>query len=142
RLAPFDGDLDDYAKWLAEAGRAAAVSGQQNAMPAEREAETAESRKQRKREEAEYRNRLSPLRAAVASAERELERLHAEQSQVQTALLATDIYADQSKPRLLELLERQARLARETQAAETSWLEQTERLEAESRRLSQSTGDD
>ncbi|MGB6451064.1 MAG: ATP-binding cassette domain-containing protein [Steroidobacteraceae bacterium] len=142
RLAPFDGDLDDYAKWLAEAGRASPASERQSALPAEREAETAESRKQRKREEAEYRNRLSPLRAAAASAERKLERLHAEQSQVQAALSAPDIYGEESKQRLIELLEQQARLARETEAAEAEWLAQTERLEAETRRLSQSAGAD
>ncbi len=142
RLAPFDGDLDDYAKWLAEAGNAASASGPQSATPAEREAETSESRKQRKREEAEYRNRLSPLRAAVSSVERELERLHAEQSQVQAALAGPEIYADESKQRLLELLERQARLARETEVAEAAWLEQTARLEAETQRLSQPAGAD
>ncbi len=142
RLAPFDGDLDDYAKWLAEAGRDAPQPGPRNSTPAEREAETGESRKQRRREEAEYRNRLSPLRAAVSSAERTLERLHAEQSQVQAALSAPEIYAEESKPRLLELLERQARLARETEAAEAAWLEQTERLEAETQRSSQPAGDD
>src|SRR5262245_25268191 len=60
--APFDGDLEDYAKWLAETDAASSpvpvatsTSGTVAAAPiadVKREPETAESRKQRKREEA------------------------------------------------------------------------------------------
>src|SRR5215469_16754338 len=79
RVQPFDGDLEDYAKWLAEADQAAVrespATGALLATPAIRESESADARKQRKREDAERRNRLSPLRAQVARCEQELERL-------------------------------------------------------------------
>ena len=68
RAAAFDGDLEDYAQWLMAADSAAAE-------PAARKPATTEARRQRKREEAERRNSLSPLRAAVAKCEAELERL-------------------------------------------------------------------
>jgi ATP-binding cassette, subfamily F, member 3 len=128
RAAAFDGDLEDYAKWLAEADSAAAG-------PGERKPETTDSRRQRKREEAERRNRLSPLRAALAKCEGELERLARERTRVQSALEAPDIYTDGAKERLGKLLAEQARLARATEKAESAWLESTENLELQLRKL-------
>jgi ATP-binding cassette subfamily F protein 3 len=128
RPAAFDGDLEDYAKWLAEADSAVAA-------PAERKLETTESRRQRKREEAERRNRLSPLRAAIASCEGELERLARERSRVQAALEAPDIYTDIARAHLGKLLDEQAQLVRETEQAEGAWLESTESLELQLREL-------
>jgi ATP-binding cassette subfamily F protein 3 len=131
RATAFDGDLEDYAKWLADADSAAAD-------PAVRKIETTESRRQRKRDEAERRNRLSPLRAAIAKSESELERLASERARVQAGLEAPDIYADAAKGRLEKLLQEQARLARETEKTEGAWLESTERLELQIRKLSTS----
>ncbi len=121
RVAPFDGDLDDYARWLTDSA-SAAVKDSPGAVGAE-------SRKERKRLEAAERNRLSPLRAAVAGAERELERLHGELADLQAALAAPEIYSPEAKGRLQELLARQASLARATEAAEAAWLEHSEKLE-------------
>jgi ATP-binding cassette, subfamily F, member 3 len=128
RATAFDGDLEDYAKWLAEADSAAAG-------PAERKPETTESRRQRKRAEAERRNRLSPLRAAIAQCESELERLARERSRVQAGLEAPDIYADAAAERRGRLLKEQAQLARDTEKAEGAWLESTESLELQLRKL-------
>ena len=100
-----------------------------------RESDSAEARRQRKRLEAEQRNLLSPLRAAVASAERELDRLHRELAELQVALTAPELYSPDGKERLRELLERQARLARQTESAEADWLERSERLEAKMQEL-------
>jgi ATP-binding cassette, subfamily F, member 3 len=128
RAAAFDGDLEDYAKWLADADSAAAG-------PGERKPETTDSRRQRKREEAERRNRLSPLRAALAKCEGELERLARERSRVQAALEAPDIYTDGAKERLGKLLAEQSQLARAAEKAESAWLESTESLELQLRKL-------
>jgi len=128
RAAAFDGDLEDYAKWLAEADSATAGAG-------ERKPETTDSRRLRKREEAERRNRLSPLRAELAKCEGELERLARERSRVQAALEAPDIYTDGAKERLGKLLAEQAQLARATEKAESTWLESTESLELQLRKL-------
>jgi ATP-binding cassette subfamily F protein 3 len=128
RASPFDGDLEDYAKWLADADSAAA------ATPT-RKVETTDSRRQRKRAEAERRNRLSPLRAAIAACESALERLAQERAQVQAGLDAPDIYADSAKERLNRLLGEQARVARDTEKTEARWLESTEQLEVQLRKL-------
>jgi ATP-binding cassette subfamily F protein 3 len=133
KAAPFDGDLEDYAKWLNDTD--SALSAPVAAPEPKREvAESAEDRKNRKREEAERRNRLSPLRAAIEKSERDLERLTKERAELETALQAADLYTDGSKDRLRTLMERRAQLARAIEQTETAWLEHTERLEAETQK--------
>jgi ATP-binding cassette subfamily F protein 3 len=130
RARIFDGDLEDYAKWLAAADRTAA-------SPAERKLETSESRRHRKRQQAEERNRLSPLRAAIAQCEGELERLTRERSRVQAHLASPEVYVDvdSARARLARLLDEQRQLARATETAEAAWLECTEQLELQLRKL-------
>jgi ATP-binding cassette, subfamily F, member 3 len=128
RATPFDGDLEDYAKWLDETATEATA-------PLTQQSEGAESRKQRKREEAERRNRLTPLKAKIAQYDEELSRLAAKSAALQTQLAAPDIYAASSKDRLKELLAQQAQLARETEKVETAWLEASEVLEEQIREI-------
>jgi ATP-binding cassette, subfamily F, member 3 len=145
KAAPFDGDLEDYAKWLAEAdalspsaptASSSTSSTTATAVPEpKREAETAESRKQRKREEAERRNRLTPLRAAVEKCERDMERLTKERAEIEAQLQSPELYAEGAKDRLRRLTESQGRLARELTQIEAQWLEHSEQLEAESRKV-------
>jgi ATP-binding cassette subfamily F protein 3 len=124
RATPFDGDLEDYARWFltsAEPTQEAEVV----AKPA------AEQKKQRKREEAERRNRLSPLRAEVARCEARLAELERKRQDIEAQLATPDIYGEQAKQQLQELLRAQTQLRRDLNACEEAWLAATERLEAE-----------
>jgi ATP-binding cassette subfamily F protein 3 len=129
RAAPFDGDLEDYAKWLGETEQAPHSTA--SSIPAQ----TQESRKQRKREAAERRNQLSPLKARIAKYDAELTRLAGETQATQAQLAAPDIYAAAARERLAKLLEKQRTLARDTEKVETAWLEATEELEAHMQQL-------
>ena len=122
RAMPFDGDLEDYAQWLSQETPAPVV-----------QADSADSRKQRKREEAERRNKLAPLRSRIAKYETELARLALRNQALQAELAAPDIYAAASKDKLKELLAQQADVARETEKVETAWLEASEELESNAR---------
>jgi ATP-binding cassette subfamily F protein 3 len=131
----FDGDLEDYARWLADepavtAAAAAAAAAAVTAQPAVAApvAETAEARKQRKRAEAQRRALLSPLRAAVAEQERQLERLGSERERLQRELLAASEAADAA--RVAALVRDQARVAKSIATAEAAWMAASERLEA------------
>jgi ATP-binding cassette, subfamily F, member 3 len=140
RAMQFDGDLEDYAKWLDETGAATvaatgSVAGGGVGRTAEAPVESAESRKQRKRDEAERRNRLTPLKTKIAQYDAELARLASKSSALQAELAAPEIYAAGAKDRLKELLAQQAQLARETEKVETAWLEASEQLEEQSRLL-------
>jgi ATP-binding cassette subfamily F protein 3 len=149
RAQPFDGDLEDYAQWLADDDRdrnrtprrerdgdpsaAAAVqveTGSEREPAGQREAQSAEARKQRKREDAERRNRLSPLKAEVTRCEQELERLAQETAGLQVRLADPDLYLDDNRERLRELLRKQGELARATEQTEAAWLQASEQLEA------------
>src|SRR5512138_1119872 len=123
RAQPFDGDLDDYSRWFTtrEAEEEAAIA---SAAPT-----SAEQRKQRKREEAEHRARLSPLKNEIAKLEREMARLQAELAKMEAELASPELYESAAKTRLQELLQTQARVKRELEGIEGKWLEASERLE-------------
>jgi ATP-binding cassette, subfamily F, member 3 len=123
RMQPFDGDLEDYAQWLAAQDSATDPAD-------EARADSAQGRRQRRREDAERRALLSPLKAQLAQLESQLDALAKETLQVQTALAAPDIYSDAAKAQLRELLETQTRLARATERVEAQWLAGGEELEA------------
>jgi len=122
KVTPFDGDLEDYARWLAQTDGVSAK--------AEREVESPDARKQRKRDEAARRNRLSPLKAEVENCERELERLARESAQLSAALAEPGLYAEGASERLRELLEKQTRLGREMEKAEAAWMQASTQLES------------
>jgi len=151
RAVRFDGDLEDYALWLATGGpvraindggaspaavSAAATAG---AMPAGARpapaavTETAEQRRQRRRDEAAERGRLSPLRAAVQKYEQQLEQLARERAALEQQLTAPDLYQPAGRVRLQAALARQTELARLNAQAEAGWLEASSALEDRSR---------
>ena len=128
----------DYAKWLATTDQAtiptdSKAAGSESKAPAlsGNLAETPDARRQRKRDEAERRNRLTPLKQQVARYDAELARLANKAVELQTALAAPGIYAESAKERLRELLARkQTQLTRETEAVENAWIEASEQLSA------------
>jgi ATP-binding cassette, subfamily F, member 3 len=138
RALPFDGDLEDYARWLATAPATAAATAPAvdteaapTAAPSPPTAAMrapAGQRKQRKRAEAERRAALSPLRAAIAEHERQLEKLTLERTRLDRELLAASTDADAA--RLSTLMKDQARLAKSIASVEAAWLQASERLEA------------
>jgi ATP-binding cassette subfamily F protein 3 len=125
---PFDGDLEDYARWfmLREQQEEAQVTAANTPL-------TADQKKQKKREEAERRNKLTPLKTQIAQLEKDIAKLESERSAIESALSAEDIYLESSKTRLLDLLDKQGKINRSLETAETAWLEATEKLEQESK---------
>ncbi|MEN9704323.1 MAG: hypothetical protein RLZZ393_202 [Pseudomonadota bacterium] len=128
RVTPFDGDLDDYSRWLAETD-AASKSDAGAAPPKTPGTETADDRKARKREEAERRARLAPLRSAIEKAERAMAKSGAEAAKIDEKLADTGLYEESRKAELLELTARRAVLTRDIEQAETDWMEASEALE-------------
>ncbi|HEY5756212.1 MAG TPA: ATP-binding cassette domain-containing protein [Steroidobacter sp.] len=127
RAQSFDGDLDDYAKWF-QTREAAETNTDEDSTAV---ALSAEQKKQRKREEAERRNRLSPIKADIAKLEKQLAKLEQERTTVESALAEPDIYSPSSKQKLQDLLQKQTQLKRDISTVETAWLAASEKLEAE-----------
>ncbi|RPH53695.1 MAG: ATP-binding cassette domain-containing protein, partial [Lysobacterales bacterium] len=124
RATPFDGDLDDYARWFT-----AREQKETEALPTSAGVGT-EDRKQRKREEAQRRNRLSPLKNEVAKTEATIARLEQERAAIEQELASPEIYGAAAKDRLRSLLESQTRVKRQIETAEAAWVAANERLEA------------
>jgi len=128
RASSFDGDLEDYARWFMTS---AAQTQEEEIASKPAPEETNEQKKQRKRLEAERRNRLSPLRAEVARYEARIAELERRRTEIEAALASPDIYGEQAKQQLQELLKSQTQVRRDLQAAEEAWLTASERLDAE-----------
>jgi len=116
-VKPYDGDMDDYRALLVERARPAA------------KAESV-TRKDDRRERAEARAAVAPLRKQAKDAEALLAKLNAERAKIEAKLADPALYAP---GRVAEVTAANARLAairREAEAAETAWLEAEEALEA------------
>ena len=116
RAKPFDGDLDDYAKWAAtnprEVVEKPAKAGKAPRAPAA------------------PRKSASALKTELVRLDKQLVKLHEQQKDIEQQLSAADIYDASNKTRLRDLLHRQDALKRELDAAETRWLEVSELLQS------------
>jgi len=124
----FQGSVDDYPKWLAEHNR----GGDGNAAIASNEdskTSRAQDKKTKKRDEAERRIQLQPLRKKVQRTERVIEKLNAEKQNIDDKLADPDLYTDDKKDQLRTLLIDQAYLQKEMETAESDWLSVTENYE-------------
>jgi ATP-binding cassette subfamily F protein 3 len=120
RVVEFDGDLDDYARWLSSTSPASPVAAEQR--------DGAQLRRARKRQEAERRAALAPLRAQIADQERELTQLLDQRGRIERVLAAPDSAAD--RVQLVKLAQEQARLSKRIAELENAWIEASERLES------------
>ncbi len=123
---PFDGDLDDYRQWLAGLRRRSDDSGSDKAAIGH----SAVARRERRREEAERRARLQPLRSELTRLERSMERLTTRKADLESRLADPALYAETAKATLKELLVEQARVDRTLAETEEIWLTKCEELEA------------
>ncbi len=122
RATPFDGDLGDYAAWLAReraAGRAPAPDKTAEKAARLREAEARKSA-------AAVRRTLEKEAEAI---ERRLEGWQAERAAIEAELADPALYAAADRARIDALGRRQAELAGLIEAAEARWLEIHESLE-------------
>ncbi|MFZ0499380.1 MAG: ATP-binding cassette domain-containing protein [Steroidobacteraceae bacterium] len=120
-VTPFDGDLEDYATWLARGADGPQAQGSDAAAP---------SRKEQRRLEAEARNRLTPLRAEQGKLESLLEQLTGEQRHIESRLADPTTYATATVEEQRRLSSRHRELAQEIATVEERWLEVAATLEA------------
>jgi len=132
RVAPFDGDLDEYPAWLAKRQSARESQGGAPASPG------GASRKEKRRADAEQRRRLQPLRERLGALEARLAELAARRGALEQELAQPRLYEPSEKDRLLALMAQKQRLDADLEAIESAWLEVGEALE--SRELEPGTG--
>lgn len=120
RVAPFDGDLDDYGRWL---------DRQTRAQTAPRSS-TGERGADARRRAAARRAELAPLRAALRTTEARLAELSGERERIESRLAAADFYSGATAAGQRELLHRHRQLLEEIEALESRWLELGSALES------------
>jgi ATP-binding cassette subfamily F protein 3 len=120
-VAPFDGDLDDYGRWLAERGRRSDAGGVVGGASAPVQA---------RRASAEARARTRPLRDELRRLETQMQRLQTRLSEFEGRLADAALYEAANKEELARCLAEQARLRRELQPVEEAWLATMEALES------------
>lgn len=123
QVQAFDGDLDDYRRQLNELRRNTASLGLDGASSG------GPSRKDQRRQQAERRSQLGPLRKALSTAETRMESLSRARQELEAQLAAPGLYEPDQKERLKELLAAKATADRELEMAELAWLEAGEALE-------------
>ena len=128
KVAPFDGDLQDYYQWLQQDAR----QSQQSAAPETVSSNSAAVRKDQKRLEAELRNVLRPLKQKIDKLELRQQQLETQLASLEQQLAEPAIYEAANKAQLTKLLTEQTQASNELAQVEESWFEAQEALEQQS----------
>ncbi|WNP35035.1 ABC transporter ATP-binding protein [Enterobacter kobei] len=126
KVEAFDGDLEDYQQWLSDIQKLE----NQPADGAKDNVNSAQSRKDQKRREAELRTQTQPLRKEIARLEKEMEKFQAQQTAAEEKLGDSELYDQSRKAELTACLQAQASAKAGLEECEMAWLEAQEQLEA------------
>jgi ATP-binding cassette subfamily F protein 3 len=126
KVEQFDGDLEDYQQWLVEIQR---QESQQEAPVKDGGVNSAQSRKDQKRREADFRNQTQPLRKQITKLETQMEKLTRELAAIEEKLADSAIYDISRKADLTECLQQQTKTKGALEEAEMTWLDAQEQLE-------------
>ncbi|TDQ57690.1 ATP-binding cassette subfamily F protein 3 [Mesocricetibacter intestinalis] len=132
RVEEFNGDLEDYAKWLNEinAQEKSAVKNDEVLTAAKSENENSGyNRKEQKRREAELRRQTAPLRKQIENFEGEMDKLNKLVQDIERQLADPLLYNTENKQKLTALLARQVESKKALEQSEANWLEAQEALE-------------
>ncbi|WP_413495213.1 ABC transporter ATP-binding protein [Morganella psychrotolerans] len=132
QVEQFDGDLDDYQRWLSGSQKQQRQSTETaiGDNDEEKTTVTAQDRKEQKRREAEFRQQTQPLRKQSEKLEKTMSRLSDAIAAVEEKLSDSGLYDQARKAELTTCLQEQAQLKAELEETEMAWMEIQENLEA------------
>lgn len=125
RVKEFDGELEDYYRWLAQQKQPIA-----DAAVTAVESEPKIDKKNQRQQSAALRQQLKPLTNKLKSLEQQMEKLQQRLSDIEHLLADSEMYDEANKNRLQELLTEQGRLQPQLAECEENWLLVSEELEA------------
>jgi ATP-binding cassette subfamily F protein 3 len=117
-VSPFDGDLEDYHRWVRESTSQEEIK--QSSAP---------KKKQLRQQAAEQRLRLQPLQKRVTELEQKLELLHRQRQDIQERMLDQDLYSDENKELLTDMLHKQRDIDVRIGKIEGEWMLASDELE-------------
>ena len=121
RVSPFDGDMDDYRRFLLEERKPASSKEPKDNTPRLTKAEE-------RKVAADRRALVAPLRKASDEAEKRVAKLQMERAKAENALNASDIH-EMEPARVTALSKLRADLTRQIESAEANWLAALESYE-------------
>ncbi|KAB0504328.1 MULTISPECIES: ATP-binding cassette domain-containing protein [Pseudomonas] len=124
KVEEFDGDLEDYARWLVEYRQRNAPVSNTPVNPDKTD------KKAQRQAAAALRQQLAPHKREADKLEAELGKLHEKLAKIDTSLGDSDIYEPMRKNDLRDLLAEQARLKVREAELEEAWMEALELLES------------
>lgn len=128
-VQPFKGDTNDYLQWL----KANRWGNEQQSSPksssSDRTAEQKVDRKREKQQQAKLRQLLAPLKKQVLQLEKSVESLQAELQGLEAELADPNLYQDENKSQLSDMLKQQSTIKQQLEQNESQWFELQEELE-------------
>ena len=124
KVEEFDGDLEDYARWLVEYRQRNAPVSNTPVNPDKTD------KKAQRQAAAALRQQLAPHKREADKLEAELGKLHEKLAKVDASLGDSDIYEPARKNELRDLLAEQAKLKVREAELEEAWMEALETLES------------
>ncbi len=124
KVQDFDGDLDDYRLWMTEHKKSLLESNLKKTK-----LDSGVSRKEQRKNEAEYRKQLQPLLKQLKKAEKAVDQCHTEQKKLEQQLADPEIYLDSNKNNLKILLAQKVKVDTALVTAEEKWMEVEELVE-------------
>jgi ATP-binding cassette subfamily F protein 3 len=128
QVAPFDGDLSDYYKWLTEQQKAERREAQAQ-QPEKSSENSAAAKKDQKRREAEFRKLTAPIRKKLTNLEAKMDKLGTALAEAETQLSDNSLYEAENKAKLNQVLAVQANSKSELEDVEMEWMSLQEELE-------------
>jgi len=121
RIADYDGDLDDYARYVQRLAAGNDATGA---------AKEPGKRRENRKERAGQRARIAPLRDRVQQIEQRMAQVQARQHETERALADPALYAASETARVTELRRQSADLSAQLTQLEQEWLDAQSALEA------------
>lgn len=130
KVDSFEGDLDDYARWLID------YRALQQPLNTKQSTDDKVDKKAQRQQAASLRQQLAPYKKEADKLEKTLETLQNHLVLIEEKLADSNLYEASQKENLRQLLEQQANLKNQQATAEESWLIALEQLESLQQQLS------
>lgn len=128
KVQTFEGDLEDYGRWLADQDGVHATSDDGAAKKAAAPVAPRDKKAERQAAAAR-REQLKPLKNQLKKLDTQLEKGRGELAQFEVKLADSAIYDDENKAKLNKLLEQQGAVKTTVDEWEMEWLELAEKIE-------------
>ncbi|ARN73663.1 ATP-binding cassette domain-containing protein [Oceanicoccus sagamiensis] len=127
----FEGDLDDYSRWLIAQRKVDSKSTDKHSS-----SDGKVDKKVQRQQAAAIRKKLNPINNAIKKVETQIAKTDEQLSSVETSLGDNSLYEAENKDKLQQLLQEQATLTQQKDQQEEKWLTLNDELESLQQSLS------